>query len=192
MPAMRRTSIAVLLAAALLQTLAACGPQAPKTAPHASEAPVATPPPPAAPEERPVTEAPPPSTPAAPPPNLEGYADEPALKDVLFEPDRADIVREGTSIMLGNARWLLARWLVADRHYLVLIEGHARDKGSREDNLGLAELRARAAERFLVTMGVPATSLLTVSYGSDRPVCVDKSQACAARNRRVHFRVKVQ
>jgi len=111
---------------------------------------------------------------------------------VFFEPDRADIVRDGANIMLGNARWLIARWVVDNREYLVLIEGHTDDKGTREDKVAIAELRAKAAASFLTAMGVPDTRLWTIGYGSDRPVCTDKSDSCAAKNRRVHFRVKRQ
>jgi peptidoglycan-associated lipoprotein len=118
--------------------------------------------------------------------------DEPALKDVLFDRDRADILREGTTIMVSNARWLLARWLVDNRDYLVLIEGHTDNRGTRDEKHAMAELRAKAAASFLASMGLPDSRLWTVSYGSDRPVCTERSEACAARNRRVHFRVKVQ
>ena len=89
---------------------------------------------------------------------MEEFADEPALKDVFFEPDRADIVRDGANIMLGNARWLIARWVVDNREYLVLIEGHTDDKGTREDKVAIAELRAKAAASFLTAMGVPDSS----------------------------------
>jgi peptidoglycan-associated lipoprotein len=72
----------------------------------------------------------------------------------------------------------------------VLIEGHTDTREAREDPLALAELRAKAAARFLMAMGVPETRLWTVGYGSSRPVCNDRSDACAAKNRRVHFRVR--
>jgi peptidoglycan-associated lipoprotein len=181
--------------AALLQALAGCAQQAPKPA-TTSEAPkepaAPPPPPPPAVKEQPRA-APPPSTPPAPPPrSLEGFVDEPALKDVLFERDRADILREGTTVMVSNARWLLARWLVDNRDYLVLIEGHTDNRGTRDEKHAIAELRAKAAASFLATMGLPDSRLWTVSYGSDRPLCTDRSEGCAARNRRVHFRVKIQ
>ena len=186
---------AALVVAALLQTLAGCAQQAPKatTASEAPKEPVAPPPPPtAAQEPPPAAPKPPRATPDPPPRNLEGFVDEPVLKDVLFERDRADILREGTTIMVSNARWLLARWLVDNRDYVVLIEGHTESRGTREDRHAIAELRAKAAASFLASMGLPDARLWTVSYGSDRPVCTDRSEACAARNRRVHFRVKIQ
>jgi peptidoglycan-associated lipoprotein len=181
--------------AALLQALTGCAQQAPKatTTSDAPKAPVAPPPsPPPAVKEQPPAAPPPSPAPAPPPRSLEGFVDEPALKDVLFERDRADILREGTIIMVSNARWLLARWLVDNRDYLVLIEGHTDNRGTREEKHAIAELRAKAAASFLTSMGVPDSRLWTVSHGSDRPLCTDRSEACAARNRRVHFRVKVQ
>jgi peptidoglycan-associated lipoprotein len=184
---------AAVIVAALLQVLAGCAQQAPKTT-EAPKEPVASPPPQSpAVKEQPHAAPPPPSPAPAPPPrSLEGFVDEPALKDVLFERDRADILREGTTIMVSNARWLLARWLVDNRDYLVLIEGHTDNRGTRDEKHAIAELRAKAAASFLASMGLPDSRLLTVSYGSDRPVCTDRSEACATRNRRVHFRVKIQ
>ena len=183
-----KTALPALLA--LLSTLAGCAQPAPKTSVTVPSAPA---PQPAEPEQRPTTPAP--SRSAAEstsPQNLEEFADEPALKDVFFAPNRADIVGEQAIVMRANARWLLGRWLVQNFQDLVLIEGHAGDTGPREDQLAIAELRAQAVASFLKAMNVPASRLLTVSYGPDRPVCTAKSDACAAKNRRVHFRIKRQ
>jgi peptidoglycan-associated lipoprotein len=178
----RLSNVAVLAVVALLPTLAGCAQQAQTATPSATapKEPLAPPPPPqpAVQEQGPTAQ------------DMKEFADEPALKDVFFEPDRADIVRDGATIMMSNARWLLARWLFDNLDYLVLIEGHTDDKGTREDNLAIAELRAKAAASFLRAMNVPDARLQTVSYGSDRPVCTEKSDACAAKNRRVHFRMK--
>ncbi len=118
---------------------------------------------------------------------MEEFTDAPALKDMFFEPGRADIVRNAATIMLGYAGWV-----VDNRDFLVLIEGHTDHEGAREGNLAIAERRAKAAASFLMAMDVSDARLWTVSYGSDRPMCVEKSDACAAKNRRVHFRVKRQ
>ena len=180
------SNVALLAVVALLLTLAGCAQQAQTTTPSG-----------AAPKEPPATLATPPhpqpatqeqQKPLAP--NTEGFADEPALRDVFFEPDRADIVRDGATIMMANARWLLARWLFDNLDYLVLIEGHTADTGTREEKFAIAELRATAAASFLRAMNVPDARLQTISYGSDRAACPEKSDACAAKNRRVHFRMK--
>jgi len=185
---------AALIVAALLQALTGCAQQAPKpaTTSEAPKEPAKPPPAPAPVKETPPAAPPPRPAPEPPQRSLEGFADEPALKDVLFERDRADILREGTSIMVSNARWLLARWLVDNLDYTVLIEGHTDNRGTRDEKHAIAELRAKAAASFLASMGLPDSRLWTVSYGSDRPLCTDRSEGCAARNRRVHFRVKMQ
>ncbi len=66
------------------------------------------------------------------------------------------------------------------------------DKGKREGNLALGKRRVKAAAGFLIKEGGLDTRLWTVSNGSDRPVCAEKTEACAAKNRRVHFRVMKQ
>jgi peptidoglycan-associated lipoprotein len=126
------------------------------------------------------------STPSASAPqSIDDFTDEPALKDVFFDPGRADIGRIGTKTMKDNVRWILE-----NSGSLVLIEGHTDYKGSREANIAMGERRAKAAVSFLLKEGVPDTRLWTVSLGSDHPVCSEKTDACAAKNRRVHFRVK--
>jgi len=118
------------------------------------------------------------------PQDLEGFADEPALKDIFFEPDRADIVGVQATVMRANAHWLLTRRLIQNFDDLVLVEGHTDDKGTREDRFAIAELRAKAVASFLRAKNVPDARLWTVSHGSDRPTCTDKSDACLAKNRR--------
>ena len=185
--------------ALLLFTLAGCAKQ---TVPIESAAPPASPAPPpaaAAPPERPtppppvVAPTPPPPLAAAPAPSApprassQGFVEEPALKDVLFDAGHTDIGRQGLVIMKANAGWLTEH---ADR--LVLIEGHSDYQGTAEANKVVGERRATAAKDYLVKAGVSETRIQTVSYGSERPVCTQKTAACAARNRRVHFLVKPQ
>jgi peptidoglycan-associated lipoprotein len=85
-----------------------------------------------------------------------------------------------------------ARWIVENPGYLVLIESHTDYKGSREGNPAMGGRRAKAAASFLLKEGVADTRLWTVSHGSDRPVCQEKTDAYPAKNRRVHFHVKKQ
>jgi peptidoglycan-associated lipoprotein len=119
------------------------------------------------------------------PPSVDEFTDEPALNDVFFDPGRADVGPKGAAVMKANARWI-----VENPGYLVLIEGHTDYKGNREANLAMGERRAKAAVSVLLKAGVADVRLWTVSHGSDHPVCAEKTDACAAKNRRVHFRVK--
>ena len=64
------------------------------------------------------------------------------------------------------------------------IEGHADERGTREYNLALGERRANAAKNYLVSIGVPANRIRTVSYGKERPVALGSNEAAWAQNRR--------
>ena len=68
-----------------------------------------------------------------------------------------------------------------------MVEGHCDERGSAEYNLGLGEARARAAMEFLVSLGVPADRLKTISYGKERPQCTESTEECWQKNRRAHF-----
>jgi len=118
---------------------------------------------------------------------VEVFTEQRAVKDALFDAGRTELGRRGTEIMKNNARWL-----IENPGYLVLIEGHSDYKGSREGNMAVGERRAKAAMDFLIKAGVSASRIQVVSHGSDQPVCPEKTEACAAKSRRVHFRVKPQ
>jgi len=64
------------------------------------------------------------------------------------------------------------------------IEGHADERGTREYNLALGERRANAAKNYLVSIGIPANRIRTVSYGKERPVALGSNEAAWAQNRR--------
>ena len=67
------------------------------------------------------------------------------------------------------------------------MEGHCDERGSTEYNLALGDRRAQAAKDFLVSLGIAADRMQTVSYGKERPFCMDHNEACWQQNRRAHF-----
>ena len=71
----------------------------------------------------------------------------------------------------------------------MFVQGNADDRGSREYNLALGEKRAQAAYKYLITLGVAADRLTVVSYGKERPLCTEATDACWARNRRAELMV---
>src|SRR5262249_38606322 len=85
-----------------------------------------------------------------------------------------------------------ARWLVAHPGTLVLIEGHADERGTNEYNLALGENRARLTREQLVAHGVALSRITLVSYGEERPLCRQSSEACWPQTRRAHSLVKTQ
>ena len=64
------------------------------------------------------------------------------------------------------------------------MEGHADERGTRDYNLALGERRANAAKNYLVSLGIPAARISTVSYGKERPKATGSTEAAWAQNRR--------
>ena len=71
--------------------------------------------------------------------------------------------------------------------WVVTIEGHCDERGTAEYNLALGERRANAARAYLVSLGIPADRLRTISYGKEFPFDPGHDEAAWARNRRAHF-----
>ena len=192
-----RTSITVTLVAVLasLGVLSGCAKR-----PSLTQA--AAPPPTGAAEVRPAPPTPPPAlsppAPAAPAPPTPAAAPPPRAKPAEFAPTSAlraiHFDFDKSSIRTGDAAILDANaaWLTTNPQYLVLIEGHCDERGTNEYNLALGERRARAARDYLVARGVPASRLLMISYGEERPECTEHSEACWARNRQARFLTKAQ
>ena len=77
-----------------------------------------------------------------------------------------------------------AAWLQRYPSVRVTIEGHCDERGTREYNLALGARRANAVKEYLVSQGVSAARLETVSYGKERPICTESNEDCWAQNRR--------
>jgi peptidoglycan-associated lipoprotein len=108
------------------------------------------------------------------------------LEDALFDYDQASI-RPDAQTALKDDVSVIRDILVAYPSQKLRIEGNADERGSAEYNLALGDRRAVSAEDFLATMGVPRQQLAVVSYGKEKPVCVEQSEGCWQRNRRVHI-----
>ena len=104
------------------------------------------------------------------------------LKDVHFGYDESDLNSEAQGIISQNAQWLKA-----NPNAKVEVEGHCDDRGTIEYNLALGSRRAKAAKDYLVTSGIAANRISTISYGKELPLCHEQTDSCFARNRRVHF-----
>ncbi len=192
---MNRTILSTIAAAAFVMT-AACH----KTAPVAKATPPDTTPVAEAPASRPPaqrqaetprpTPTPTPTAtnrPTSMPPEVRKDLNErlARLSDALFDYDKATIREDARSALREDVdviRGILADWPAQK----LQIEGHADERGSEEYNMALGDRRARAAEDFLASMGIPQAQLTIVSYGKDRPVCTEKTEDCWQKNRRAH------
>ncbi len=181
---MKKTAL-VLLAAASIAWAPACGKKTPPSAP--------IPPPPVVPE------APPPAPPPAPRAEAPAQVDEYArlhamsadeieksglLGEVYFDFNKADIRDADRDTLTKNAAALKRFDFLR-----ITIEGHCDERGTVEYNLALGERRAKAAYDYVVSLGVPADRLKTVSYGKEVPVCQQSTEECWQKNRRAHFTV---
>lgn len=104
------------------------------------------------------------------------------LKDVYFDFDSYDIRADARDVLKANGGWLKAN--TAGQ---VEIEGHCDERGTTEYNMALGAKRAQSAKDYLVTLGVPADRLTTISYGQELPVCKEHSEDCWQKNRRARF-----
>ena len=102
--------------------------------------------------------------------------------DSFFDFNKSDIRPDAREALSKTAEFLRSYPDVR-----VTIEGHCDERGSTEYNLGLGERRAQATKQFLVSLGVPAERMETVSFGKERPFCTDHDEACWQQNRRGHF-----
>ncbi|MBA4764524.1 MAG: peptidoglycan-associated lipoprotein Pal [Erythrobacter sp.] len=98
---------------------------------------------------------------------------------VYFDTDRYNIDAEDSAKLQTQAQYFNQ---YPDVRFT--IEGHADERGTREYNLALGERRANAAKNYLVSLGIPASRIRTVSYGKERPVALGSNEAAWAQNRR--------
>jgi len=77
-----------------------------------------------------------------------------------------------------------AAFLSLNQDLMIVIEGHADERGTREYNLALGDRRATAVRDYLVAKGINSARVRTVSYGKERPAVAGSDDAAWAKNRR--------
>ncbi|MFZ0306619.1 MAG: peptidoglycan-associated lipoprotein Pal [Candidatus Sulfotelmatobacter sp.] len=123
----------------------------------------------------PVVQAPPPS------PSDEDLFGQ-TIKDVYFDYDKSDIRGDQSASIQSDMLFL-------NQHPGInfTVEGHCDDRGSTEYNLALGDQRASSVKNALVTAGISASRIKTISYGKEKPFCMEDNEACWQQNRRGHF-----
>ena len=104
------------------------------------------------------------------------------LKPIFFELDSSELSAEAQKALDGNAA-LLKRY----PSWTVTVEGHCDERGTAEYNLALGERRAITARAYLVSLGIPAERVRTVSYGKEFPFDPGHDETAFSKNRRAHF-----
>jgi peptidoglycan-associated lipoprotein len=126
------------------------------------------------------------NAPAPPPEQPKGPTDDELftreVRDAYFDLDKADIRPDARAALSKTADFLKNY-----PRFKVNIEGHCDERGSTEYNLGLGDRRASAVKQYLVSLGIAADRISTISYGKEKPFCMESNEACWQQNRRGHF-----
>ncbi len=110
------------------------------------------------------------------------FAGSGSRQDVYFDLDEYAVRSDQQSTVANDAAFLKKHGELR-----ILIEGHCDELGSIEYNLALGESRAQNVKSLLVKAGVSPTRIATISYGKERPFCLQQSEDCYRQNRRAHI-----
>lgn len=148
----------------------------------AAEAAPPPPPPPPSPVAEPVPVPPMPMEDTIGSKSLDDLNRESPLQPLFFDLDSSEVSVAGQAVMQANAE-ILKKYPT----WQITIEGHCDERGTAEYNLALGERRALAARTYLVSLGIPADKVKTVSYGKEFPFDAGHDDAAWSKNRRAHF-----
>jgi peptidoglycan-associated lipoprotein len=105
-----------------------------------------------------------------------------SVKDIYFNYDSYELRASDQPTLQADAAFLKSH-----SNIRFTLEGHCDERGSIEYNLALGENRANSFKQTLVNLGIPASSIKTISYGKEKPICTEHNEACWQQNRRAHF-----
>jgi len=105
-----------------------------------------------------------------------------SVKDIYFNYDSYELRASDQPALQAAAAFLKSHSSIR-----FTLEGHCDERGSIEYNLALGENRANSVKQTLVNLGIPASSIKTISYGKEKPICTEHNEACWQQNRRAHF-----
>jgi peptidoglycan-associated lipoprotein len=98
---------------------------------------------------------------------------------VFFETDSTELTPQSRATLDKQAQWLTNY-----SQYAFTVEGHADERGTREYNIALGARRAQGVRDYLISRGIQANRMRTISYGKERPVAVCNDISCWSQNRR--------
>jgi peptidoglycan-associated lipoprotein len=104
------------------------------------------------------------------------------VRDAYFDFNKADIRPDARDALTKTAEFLRNNPGIR-----ATVEGHCDERGSTEYNLALGDRRAGAVKQYLVSLGISADRISTVSFGKEKPFCTQSNESCWQQNRRGHF-----
>jgi peptidoglycan-associated lipoprotein len=98
---------------------------------------------------------------------------------VFFNTNSSDLSQQARQTLDKQAMWLNHY-----ANYAFTVEGHTDERGTREYNIALGARRAEVVRNYLISRGVAAERIRTISYGKERPVATCDDESCWSQNRR--------
>jgi peptidoglycan-associated lipoprotein len=94
---------------------------------------------------------------------------------------------DGSAALSGRARAAIeaqAQWLKRKPGLSIIVEGHADDSGTSDDNMALSRQRADAVRHRLIELGIATERIRVSAFGRNQTVADCTGSQCAAQNRR--------
>jgi len=114
----------------------------------------------------------------------QNYKETNDIQDIIFKFDRYDLDDESRAVLRNNVTYLKKNSMTS-----IEIQGHCDERGTNNYNIALGERRAHATKMYMVSQGISASRIHTISYGEEKPFCFDSNDSCWLKNRRAHFKV---
>lgn len=104
------------------------------------------------------------------------------FKDIYFDYDKYEVRQDAKEVLQD-----ISSWLMKNTSAKLLVEGHCDERGTNEYNLALGDRRAKAVRDYLVALGISSGRIEMISYGEEKPICLEQTEECWSENRRAHF-----
>ncbi len=108
----------------------------------------------------------------------------PDIQDVYFDKDGYTLDETDQDILKKNAGYLMT-----NKNVHMEIQGHCDERGNNLENLELGDKRADSVKKYLISLGADRKRLHTISYGEEKPFCMQSNEECWKLNNRVHFMI---
>lgn len=106
------------------------------------------------------------------------------LDPIYFDYDSSDLSSEARQILSSNTEYIKKL-----KNSEFLVEGHCDERGTIAYNLALAQKRAQAVRKYYLSLGLDPKKVGTLSYGKEKPICVESSEECWLKNRRAESKL---
>ncbi|MBT3509594.1 MAG: OmpA family protein [Nitrospina sp.] len=116
--------------------------------------------------------------------NLKYFFEDVPIIDVFFDADQYNLDEADQDILK-----IIAKYLMIHKKIHLEIQGHCDERGGNHENIALGERRAAAVKTYLVSLGMDYRRMHVISFGEEKPFCMESNEECWKLNNQVHFMV---